>query len=202
MHHASLSLVPCLGQGNPCYLPPDGSLIAVDVTAIRQFGGANPTGQDVRYSRTLGCGNYEGPVIDHGDGTYTRMLRAPLASCTTDIHAWVNEFKLADYQQIIFTNSCFQPHAAFNLLSPANKAGNRPLTLTLSWKAVGTFPNAPTGYDLYFGASPSPPLYAANLAATQQTVSGLAMGTTYFWKVSACYAISVPCYDCRRGRMM
>jgi len=87
---------------NPCYLPPDGSLIPVVVTAVREHGGANPSGQDVRYSRTLGCGNYEGPVIDNGDGTYTRMLRAPTAECTTDIHAWVNEFKLQDYQTIIF----------------------------------------------------------------------------------------------------
>jgi hypothetical protein len=89
-------------DANPCYLPRDGSLIPVTVTAVRQFGGANPGGQDVRYSRTLGCGNYEGPVIDHGDGTYTRMLRAPTAECTTDIHAWVNEFKLSDYQTVIF----------------------------------------------------------------------------------------------------
>jgi hypothetical protein len=113
------------------------------------------------------------------------MLRAPTADCTTAIHAWVNEFKLADYQQIIFTNSCFQQPAAFNLLSPANKSANQPLTATLSWQAVGTFPNAPTGYDLYLGTSPNPPLYAANIAGTQTTVSGLAMGTTYFWKVVA-----------------
>jgi hypothetical protein len=83
-------------------LPPDGSLIPVTVTAVRQFGGANPSGQDVRFSRTLGCSNYEGPIIDNGDGTYTRMLRAPLAECTTGIRAWVNEFKLQDYQTIIF----------------------------------------------------------------------------------------------------
>jgi hypothetical protein len=90
------------GPESPCYLPPDGSLIPVIVTAVRENGGANPSGQDVRYSRTLGCANYEGPVIDNGDGTYIRMLRAPTADCTTDIHAWVNEFKLADYQTIIF----------------------------------------------------------------------------------------------------
>jgi len=99
--NSTLAVAGCT-TANPCYLPPDGSLIPVTVTAVRQFGGANPSGQDVRYSRTLGCGNYEGPVIDNGDGTYSRMLRAPTAECTTDVHAWVNEFKLQDYQTIIF----------------------------------------------------------------------------------------------------
>jgi hypothetical protein len=190
-----LSLVPCQGQGNPCYLPPDGSLIAVDVTAIREHGGANPAGQDVRYSRTLGCGNYEGPVIDHGDGTYTRMLRAPLAACTTDVHAWVNEFKLQDYQRIIFTTGCVGPPPPFSLLSPSNHAANQPLTVTMDWAEAGTTPNPnrATTYDFYFGAAPNPPLHASGLIATQQAVSGLARNTTYFWKViakNACGATS------------
>jgi hypothetical protein len=192
---SQLAVGSCQGQGNPCYLPPDGSLIPVDVMAIREHGGANPAGQDVRYSRTLGCANYEGPVVDHGDGTYSRMLRAPTADCTTDLHAWVNEFKLQDHQQIVFTNSCFQPPATFNLSAPANKDSNQPLTVTLSWQAVGSFPNAPTGYDLYFGPTSNPPLYASNIAGTQFTVSGLTMKTTYFWKVvakNACGATSSP----------
>jgi hypothetical protein len=99
--NSTLDVAGCT-SANPCYLQADGSLHAVTVTAVRQFGGSNPSGQDVRYSSTLGCANYEGPVIDNGDGIYTRMLRAPTAECTTDIHAWVNEFKLQDYQQIIF----------------------------------------------------------------------------------------------------
>jgi len=99
--NSTLDVAGCT-SANPCYLQPDGSLRAVTVTAVRQFGGANPSGQDVRYSRTLGCANYEGPVIDNGDGTYTRMLRASTVECTTDIHAWVNEFKLEDCQTIIF----------------------------------------------------------------------------------------------------
>jgi hypothetical protein len=182
---SQLSVISCQGQGNPCYLPPDGSLISVTVTAVRQSGGANPSTQDVRYSRTLGCGNYEGPVIDHGDGTYTRMLRAPTADCTTDVHAWVNEFKLQDYQQIVFTNSCFQAPDAFNLLSPPNGAFNQPPTVILTWPAVGSFPNQASSYDLYFGAFANPPLKAAWLTTTQYTVSGLAPNTRYCWKVVA-----------------
>jgi hypothetical protein len=173
------------GPESPCYLPPDGSIIPVIVTAVRQSNGQAVSGQDVRYSRTLGCGNYEGPVVDHGDGTYTRMLRAPTVDCTTDLHAWVNEFKLQDCQQIIFTNSCFQPPDAFNLLSPANNAVNQPPTVTLTWPAVGSFPNQATSYDLYFGVSPNPPLKVAGLTTTQYTVSGLAPRTRYYWKVVA-----------------
>jgi hypothetical protein len=192
--NSQLAVAGCPGT-NPCYLPPDGSLIAVEVTAVREHGGAKPAGQDVRYSRTLGCGNYEGPVVDHGDGTYTRLLRAPTADCTTDVHAWVNEFKLQDGQQIVFTNSCFQPPAAFHLTAPANKASHQPLTVTLSWEAAGSFPNAPTGYDLYFGSTSNPPVYASNIAGTQWTVAGLTMQTTYFWKVvarNACGATGTP----------
>jgi hypothetical protein len=187
---SQLSAVGCQ-PANPCYLPSDGSLIAVDVTAVREHGGANPAGQDVRYSRTIGCGNYEGPVIDHGDGTYTRMLRAPTADCTTDIHAWVNEFKLQDCQQIVFTNSCFQPPDAFSLISPANGAFNQPPTVTLTWPAVGSFPNQATSYDLYFGAFTNPPLKIAGLTTTQYTVSVLAPNARYCWKVVARNACGV-----------
>jgi hypothetical protein len=100
---SQLSVVGC--QQNPCTLPPDGNLHAVSVTATRQADGTHPAGQDVRYSRTPGCGEYEGPVIDNGNGTYTRYLRAPLAVCTTEVHAWVNEFKLDSCQTIQFSES-------------------------------------------------------------------------------------------------
>jgi hypothetical protein len=115
------------------------------------------------------------------------MLRAPLAACTTDVHAWVNEFKLQDYQQIVFTNGCVVPPPAFNLLSPANHAANQPLTVTLDWAEAGVppDPNAAVTYDLYFGTAPNPPLRASGLTAMQYTVSGLSMNTRYFWKVVA-----------------
>ena len=172
-------------NANPCYLPPDGSLIAVDVTAVREHGGANPEGQDVRYSRTLGCGNYEGPVIDNGDGTYTRMLRAPAADCTTDLHAWVNEFKLADYQQIIFTSGCVAPPPAFSLLNPPDGAVQQPLNITLEWPAVGAFPNQATAYDLYFGPEPDPPYHQGGLTTPYFDLHSLALGTIYYWRVEA-----------------
>jgi hypothetical protein len=97
---SQLSVVGC--QPGTCSLPPDGNLHDVTVSAIRQTDGQAASGQDVRFSRTLGCGEYEGPVMENGDGTYTRFLRAPLTECTTEIHAWVNEFKLNSCQTIQF----------------------------------------------------------------------------------------------------
>ena len=188
--NSTLSVAGCTPT-NPCYLPPDGSLISVDVTAVRQFGGANPSDQDVRYSRTLGCATYEGPVIDHGDGTYTRMLRAPTADCTTDLHAWVNEFKLKDYQQIVFTSGCVIPPPAFSLLNPPDGAIQQPMKITLEWPVVGTFPNQATAYDLYFGPDPDPPYHQGGLATPYFDLHGLALGTTYYWRVEARNACGV-----------
>jgi len=184
---SQLAVGSCQGQGNPCYLPPNGSLIAVDVTAVREHGGANPSGQDVRYSRTLGCANYEGPVVDHGDGTYTRMLRAPTADCATDIHAWVNEFKLADYQQIIFTSGCVAAPPAFSLIAPPDKAEMAPPNITLEWQTAGTAPHPDhaASYDLYFGPEPDPPCHQGGLLQTYFDLHGLAPGTTYTWRVEA-----------------
>jgi hypothetical protein len=188
--NSQLAVAGC-SPANPCYLPPDGSQIAVDVTAIREHGGANPPGQDVRYSRTLGCGNYEGPVIDHGDGTYTRMLRAPTADCTTDIHAWVNEFKLQDYQQIVFTSGCVIPPPAFSLLNPLDGAIQQPLNIALEWPPVGTLPNQAVSYDLYFGTTPDPPGYQIGLTTTYFELHNLAPATTYYWRVDARNACGV-----------
>ena len=89
---------------NPCFLPPDGSVYAVTITAKRKFAEEYPAGQDVRLARSLGCGEYEGPVYDNGDGTYTRFFRAPTAECITKIEGWVNEFKLQENLQITFSN--------------------------------------------------------------------------------------------------
>ena len=98
--NSSLAVEGC--TTSPCTLPADGSLHVVTVTATREADGTHPSGQDVRFSRTPGCADYAGPVTDNGDGTYTRTLQAPTTGCTTDIHAWVNEFKLNDSVTIDF----------------------------------------------------------------------------------------------------
>jgi hypothetical protein len=39
------------------------------------------------------------------------------------------------------------------------------------------------GYDVYFGANPSPALYQGNLAPTVTTLSVTVTTNTYYWKV-------------------
>jgi hypothetical protein len=72
--------------------------------------------------------------------------------------------------------------------SPANGSAAQSGTVTLMWYAGPWAHN----YDIYFGTSSTPPLVAANVnlgpspsTSTYQrfTVSNLAPGTTYFWKV-------------------
>jgi HKD family nuclease len=74
-------------------------------------------------------------------------------------------------------------------VSPANGATGVPTaSVTLSWDA-GPWAHV---YDVYFGTTPDPPLYAENqtLGPSQSqtdyrrfTVAGLAEGTTYYWRV-------------------
>lgn len=72
-------------------------------------------------------------------------------------------------------------------LSPANAATNQSASgVTLSWSA-GT--GSPTGYDVYFGTSATPPLVSSNQAGTSYATGALSGNTLYYWKVvpkSAC----------------
>ena len=69
-------------------------------------------------------------------------------------------------------------------VSPGRGATNVSTTATISWKP------GPWAHfaDVYFGASPSPPLLAANVTVSPNstktyTLPALAAGTTYYWKV-------------------
>jgi phosphatidylserine/phosphatidylglycerophosphate/cardiolipin synthase-like enzyme len=69
-------------------------------------------------------------------------------------------------------------------VAPANTAAGQPTTVTLSWKT------GPWGIkaDVYFGASSTPPLFRANMAAGPSTtakvsITGLVPGATYHWKI-------------------
>ncbi|MEJ5165432.1 MAG: choice-of-anchor J domain-containing protein, partial [Thermoanaerobaculia bacterium] len=73
------------------------------------------------------------------------------------------------------------PPGAFNLISPPNGATNVPTTILLDWQdSAGA-----TSYNLYFGTSPTPPLYQSGITQSQFNVSGLANSTTYYWYVEA-----------------
>ncbi|MBN1879521.1 fibronectin type III domain-containing protein [bacterium] len=70
--------------------------------------------------------------------------------------------------------------------SPADGATNVSReTVNLTW--IGGDPDAGdlVYYDLYFGTSAVPPLYASNLTMTSYTVTSLVPGTVYNWKIVA-----------------
>jgi len=67
--------------------------------------------------------------------------------------------------------------------SPASGATGQPTSLTLSWS--GGDPDGGTvTYMVYFGTSPNPSSYM-NTTSTSLPKTGLAYGTTYYWKVKA-----------------
>ncbi len=70
---------------------------------------------------------------------------------------------------------------SFDLSQPGNGATGVAGSTQLSWQAA---PGAAI-YDVYFGTSNPPPLFAKGASTPAQSVSGLAAQTTYFWFVVA-----------------
>jgi phosphatidylserine/phosphatidylglycerophosphate/cardiolipin synthase-like enzyme len=72
--------------------------------------------------------------------------------------------------------------------APANGAGAQPTSIALQWNA-GLWAHV---YDIYFGISPNPPLFVANIQLgpsqyptdyRSYALPPLAGGTTYYWKI-------------------
>lgn len=63
---------------------------------------------------------------------------------------------------------------------PVDKAVNQCLNSILSWSASD---GVPTGYDVYFGTTASPPLVSSNQGSTYYNPGALSPTTTYYWKV-------------------
>jgi hypothetical protein len=72
------------------------------------------------------------------------------------------------------------PPAAPELASPDNGATGISLTPALSWNAA----SGAISYDVYFGASPSPPL-VTNTTATNYSPPALHINTAYYWTIAA-----------------
>lgn len=69
--------------------------------------------------------------------------------------------------------------------SPGSGVAGTSLSPTLRWRA-----DDPEGqslnYDLYFGASPLPPLVDSGLRRAEYQLDSLEYATTYYWRVVAC----------------
>ncbi len=72
------------------------------------------------------------------------------------------------------------PSCAINLQPADLSTGVNP-NPTLTWSVGGGTP--PTGYDVYFGTTPNPPLVSANQVGTSYSPGLLSFGTTYYWSV-------------------
>ncbi len=73
--------------------------------------------------------------------------------------------------------------ACVNAVYPANGATGVPPMSSITW-AGGSSGGAPTSYDVYFGATSTPPLVSSGQTATSYTPSGLLnLNTVYYWKV-------------------
>lgn len=77
-------------------------------------------------------------------------------------------------------SSLLAPNCAANIQPVDLSVGINP-NPTITWSAGAGAP--PTGYDVYFGTTPTPPLVSANQAGTSYSPGLLAFGTTYYWSV-------------------
>jgi len=85
---------------------------------------------------------------------------------------------LIDNITVTYTTASTPPTCA-SLSSPANGATNTSLTQTITWAAT----SGATGYDVYFGTSPTPPLVSSNQAGTTYNPGTLTAGTTYYHQI-------------------
>jgi hypothetical protein len=79
--------------------------------------------------------------------------------------------------------------AAPLLQSPVNGASNQALSLSLAWNTVATA----TVYEVQFSSAANfaTTILDNKIGGTSQTVSGLASGVTYFWRVNATGTVPV-----------
>jgi hypothetical protein len=90
-------------------------------------------------------------------------------------------FLLQRFKIICIANQA--PYAPDNP-SPSNASGGVPVNTDLSWTCSD--PNGDTlRYDVYFGASSSPPLVASDITVPTYDPGTMSPGITYYWKIVA-----------------
>ena len=68
--------------------------------------------------------------------------------------------------------------------TPSSGASNVSWDTTLMWTATNA-----EKFNVYFGTSSDPPLFASNVTSTSLALSKLAQGTTFYWKIAATNAV-------------
>ena len=154
--------------------PPDNTSGVLTSASLAWFASAGATSYDVRFgttspppfvANTTGTTYSPGALV--GGTTYYWQIVAGNSTCSTPSATWS------------FTTLAAPPVTP-SLVGPGNGETGVSAAPTLSWNAsMGA-----ASYDVYFGASSTPPL-ATNVTGTSYSLSGLISGTTYYWQIVA-----------------
>lgn len=162
--------------------PADGSIISSTSTTLSW----QPARDAATYDIYLGAGTSTPVLVQRGvagtstvvsglvpGGRYNWFVQAR-SGCDPTIT------RAAAARSFSIAGSC-PPPGTFDLDSPRHQQTGLPLLPVLRWSAA---PNA-VSYDVYFGTTAEPPLFARDVAATSFALPKLERGVTYFWRVVA-----------------
>jgi hypothetical protein len=139
------------------------------------------TSYEYCYGTTNPCSNWT------GNGTSTSIVLSGLSTSTTYYwHVRANNTDGTTYSN--GSASAFRafttvpnPPSTFNKTTPANGATNQPASSILSW---GTSSGA-TSYEYCYGTTNPCSNWTSNGTSTSKALSGMTLGTTYYWHVRA-----------------
>jgi hypothetical protein len=131
---------------------------------------------------------YNGPTTaDPLVGTYTganspgTILSTHPDGALTFVFTSDGIINQAGWEAFVTCISTVGPPVCANTVSPLNASTEISINADLIW-SVGLGP-IPTGYDVYFGTDPNPPLVASNFAGTTYDPGTLALNTTYYYQI-------------------
>ena len=116
-----------------------------------------------------------------------RSVIMSTSASSTSIATDTNTVAVAYKKSFKFTPPTSTTLPSCLLASAKSPAGNAQLVSTnviLTWTANLTATGAPTGYDVYFGTSSTPPIVSTNQATTNYNPGTLLGNTKYYWKVN------------------
>jgi hypothetical protein len=154
----------CLDNGERLFLRDHGANVS-------GTGGSDVTGSGINFNsgtRTV----VKTAEINPASGNNFYVRDAASTSTVVSTHAWiVVNFPAA---------SCATPGTPSSP-SPANGATGQSIDVDLDWSDCTDTDT----YDVYFGTSASPPLYASDVAVSSYALPTLEYCTKYYWKIVA-----------------